>query len=188
MRIIPFLFIFCLLFGCGSGKQKEEPENVSKSGPVEIVIKYSQNFSISNYKGYKILNVQKNGSKQKYVLYKKCDQKPEINDSKAIFVQTPVTKAACLSSLYVGFLDRLNETEKIIAIDNIDYIKNKTINEKVVAGKVAQLAIVGKLNEEMTLAISPELVINYGSGNIQSDRNEKLYNAGIPIVYFLHHF
>ncbi|MDP2385626.1 MAG: ABC transporter substrate-binding protein [Bacteroidota bacterium] len=188
MRIIPFLFIFCLLFGCGPGKQKEESVNDTKSDPVETAINYSQNFSISNYNGYKILSVQKNGSKQKYVLYKKGTQKPEINDSRAIFVQTPVTKAACLSSLYVGFLDRLNETEKIIAIDNIDYIKNKTINEKVAAGKVAQLAIVGKMNEEMTLAIKPELVINYGSGNIQSDRNEKLYNAGIPIVYCFDHF
>lgn len=187
MRIIPFLLVLCIFFGCGSGKQKERT-NTPVADSSQTTIKYAQKFSITNYTGYKILTVKKGNSKQSYVLYKKGSVKPETKDSRAIFVQTPVAKTACLSSLYIGFLDRLNETEKIIAVDNIDYISNKSVVEKVSSGKITQLAIAGKLNEEMTMSVKPELVINYGSGNLQSDRNEKLYNAGIPIVFCLDHF
>jgi ABC-type Fe3+-hydroxamate transport system substrate-binding protein len=49
------------------------------------------------------------------------------------------------------------------------------------------LAIAGNINEELAIALHPDLIINYGSGTSQSDKNEKLANAGIPMVYCLDH-
>jgi iron complex transport system substrate-binding protein len=174
------------VFACGNKGEKQG--TTAPKIEKEIPLAYAKRFSILpitiGITDYKILTVLPlTGGKQSYVLYPKGSAKPAVTDPKAVFIATPVGTTACLSSLYVGYLDRLQLTDKIVAIDNADYISNPVITEKVKAGTVKELAKGNSLNEEMTIALHPELVISYGSVSSENEANKKVRNAAIPFVY-----
>lgn len=185
-----FIFLFaCLaIFVSCSDAGKIETELVTKSVSIDAPLNYAEGFRIKNFEGYKQIEVLNKGVLvNNYILYNEKLGKPQIKLAKAVYVKTPVKNVAAMSSLYVGFLERLNLTSSIKAVDNVDYISNKKVIDGVAAKTITQLAIAGNINEELTIALHPDLIINYGSGTSQSDKQEKLANAGIPIVYCLDH-
>jgi iron complex transport system substrate-binding protein len=183
-----FLFICLAIFiSCGDAS-KNETELVTKSVSEVTPLNYAEGFRIKNFDSYKQIEVLNKGVVvNTYILYNEKSSKPSISIKNAVYVKTPVKNVAAMSSLYVGFLERLNLTSSIKAVDNVDYISNQKIIDGVAAKTISQLAIAGNINEELTIALHPDLIINYGSGTSQSDKNEKLANAGIPMVYCLDH-
>jgi iron complex transport system substrate-binding protein len=186
MKAVRFFIAILLpvvLVSCGNEKQKQEAPTTARIEK-EISLKYATCFSIHDFGDYKILTVLPlKGSKQSYVLYPKEKNKPQVSDPKAVFIPVPVGNTACMSSLYVGYLDRLQLTDRVVAVDNGDYVSNKKVAEKIKAGTVKELAKAGGLNEEITIALHPDLVMTYGSGVSADEANKKVKDAGIPFVY-----
>lgn len=183
-----FLFVCLAIFiSCGdAAKKKDEAKNELVA--METSLAYAQGFKIKNFGTYKQIEILNKGVLvNKYILYNENATKPAIDSKIAQFVKTPVKNVAAMSSLYVGFLERLGLTSSIKAVDNIDYISNQKMIDGVAAKKISQLAITGNINEELAIALHPDLIINYGSGTSQSDKHKKLVNAGIPTVYCLDH-
>lgn len=183
-----FLFVCLAIFiSCGdAAKKKDEAKNELVA--IETSLAYAQGFKIKNFGTYKQIEILNKGVLvNKYILYNENEAKPAIDSKIAQFVKTPVKNVAAMSSLYVGFLERLGLTSSIKAVDNIDYISNQKMIDGVAAKTISQLAITGNINEELAIALHPDLIINYGSGTSQSDKHKKLVNAGIPTVYCLDH-
>jgi len=186
-NFLVFLAACILLVSCGEEKKNEKVFD-SEIDAVFIPQNYAEGFRVVDFFKYKQIDVYNKGLLvNTYVLYNEKAAKPDVSIKNAVYVKTPVKNVAAMSSLYVGFLERLNLTSSIKAVDNVDYISNKKVIDGVAAKTITQLAITGNINEELAIALHPDLIINYGSGTSQSDKQEKLANAGIPMVHCLDH-
>ena len=100
----------------------------------------------------------------------------------AQIIRTPINTAIVLTSIYVGFLDRLNLVDKIIAVDNSKYIYSAKARELIESGKITEVGDSYSLNVEKVFSLNPDLLFTYGNGNPYVDGNPKLIQNGIHIA------
>jgi iron complex transport system substrate-binding protein len=178
-----FYLLLTILCSCSTDSGKKLPETSAGE-------KRQQLFEIRDMNSYKLIYVfngkSANDTSYTYVLYHKGTKKPEVN-LKAQFIETPVEKAAVLSSLYIGCLEKLNLLEKVIAVDNKNYIRNAFIRARVESGEIKEIAKTETVDAEQVLALKPDLIIGYGMGNPETDLNQKVRSAGIPMAISLDH-
>jgi len=183
-KIVLLLSCFVFFSRCTTS----DKSTIDKVGEKHCKISYAEGFTINDKSTYKIIELlNKNKITSTYVLYNKNTEKPKLTIANCTYVKTPVKKAVVLSSLYVGFLDKLNLIGNIVAIDNVDYISTNKVIQGVQSNAIAQVAIAGKINEEITISLKPDLILTYGSGGMQNDKNNKLSTIGIPSLYCLDH-
>jgi iron complex transport system substrate-binding protein len=97
-------------------------------------------------------------------------------------VRTPVKSVISLSSVYLGFLDKLNLTDKIIAVDKYDYVNSVKINKLIEGHKIAEVGESFNLNVEKVFELNPDLILTYGKGNPMIDGNPKLIKNGLHVA------
>jgi iron complex transport system substrate-binding protein len=176
-------FIFILFFtACDSTIQKKNDFEAN-----EKKLSYAKCFKIFEFKDYKLIQIlnqqQLIGN---YILYK--DKQPKTALNNVTFIKTPLNKIAALSSIYIGFLNRLNQLDKIYAIDNADYVFNRIVNNNVKQSKIKEIALNGQLNQELAIQLKPDIVFTYFTPNDGVSNKTKLIQAGIPLVSLVDHF
>ncbi len=175
-KLFSFLFIIVVLCSCNEQKNTE-----LKIDNEQVKLKYATCFKIFKNENYKTLQLFFNGKVvSNYILY--SNQKPELKLNNAVFIKTPVKRVAALSSIYIGFINRINQLEKVVAVDNKNYIYNEAIREKVINKKINELALNGFINEEITLQTNPDVVFTYLTQNEITLNHKKLINANIQLV------
>ncbi len=180
-NIFFFVVIVFLCWACGQETTKQD-----KNTQNEKKLIYAKCFKIYDFENYQLIKIL--NQKQiigQYVLYKK--EKPELNIDNAVFIKIPITKIAALSSIYIGFLNQLNELKKINAIDNSNYIFNQYILEKVKQNNIKEIAINGQINDELTIHLKPDVVFTYFDQANGNSKNQKLTKAEIPVVSLIDH-
>jgi iron complex transport system substrate-binding protein len=171
--------IFLLLFfSCSEQKSKDK----FKLNPPQKNL-YASYFKIYKQENFSVLitylNVAKTDSAV-YVLYSK--EKPVL-DFSAHYIKTPVQKTACFSSVFVGFLNKLEVLQYIKAVDNLDFITNPMIQYFAAEGSVKQLSKSGQLNIEETIISGAEVIFTNPSGDAKRDFDKRLLDANIiPVV------
>jgi iron complex transport system substrate-binding protein len=175
-KLFSFLILIVMLCSCSEEKNAEQ-----KFDNEQVKLKYTTCFKIFKNKNYKTLQLISNGKVTNiYILY--SNQKPEVNLKNVVFIKTPVKRVAALSSIYIGFINRINQLEKVFSVDNKNYIYNETIRERVNNEKINELALNGIINEEITLQTNPDVVFTYLTQNEIALNHKKLINANIPLV------
>jgi iron complex transport system substrate-binding protein len=86
--------------------------------------------------------------------------------------------AVCLSSVYVGYLAALGLEDKIIGVDNLDYISNEEVRNN---PNMVEVGNLGQLNIEALLALNPKYVFA-DDFDVEEGLSQKLQNAGILLV------
>jgi iron complex transport system substrate-binding protein len=180
---IPFLSLL-LLVGCNTATEtKQKTETLT-----EVPLAFAKRFAVKKTSAYTVLELfgERNSSEvtASFVLYK--DQKPEYSKD-AYYIKTPVSRVACMSSIYTTMLAKLKCENSIIAIDNVDYYTNEYIQSKVREGMVAELSRGPNVEVEKTIALNPDLFLTFGMGNPKKDVDAKLVQANIPIAISLDH-
>ncbi len=182
-NIFFFVLIGLICFSCGQSIS-EKQITLNK----EIKLSYAKCFKIFECENYiHVIIINNKKTIANYILYK-SEQAPELKIKDAVFIKTPLSNCAALSSIYIGFLNRLNDLDKIIAIDNCDYIYNPIISEKVNQRKIKEIAINGQINEELTIQLKPEAVFTYFDTGNNDTKNNKLNQLKIPIISLIDHF
>ncbi|MGZ3863930.1 MAG: ABC transporter substrate-binding protein [Bacteroidia bacterium] len=181
------LCIVLVLSSCYGGKNKMGTFNFGS--PQKNL--YASYFRIYKDKDFSVLVTYLNAAgtdSAVYVLYKK--NKPEF-DFRAYYVKTPVQKVATFSSVFVGFISRLGIVEKIIAVDNLDFISNAMVQYLAAEGSIKELSKTGQLNMEQMLKSGAEILMTNPSGDPKKDFDKRLTDAGVtPVVcadYFENH-
>lgn len=180
--IIPFLFSF-LFVTCTpttENKQQKETTTIPLSYAKRFAIKKSNDFTILELLG----NKNNNDVTATFILYK--NEKPDYGKD-AYYIKTPVTRVACMSSIYTTMLAKLHCEQTIVAIDNVDYYTNTFIQNKVHENKITELSKGPKIDVEKTLALNPDLFLTFGMGNPKDDVDKKLVQTNIPIAISLDH-
>lgn len=180
-----------LLMACNENKQKEDVVAFSNGKLIaDTGIKYAKRFSIANTANSKVLFLYGKKDSQDttacFVLYK-GKEAPELNFKNTYVIKVPVNNIACMSSVYVAMLHKLQCKDKIIAIESADYYNDNFIVEQVAAGKIKELSKGPEINVEQTLLLKPGLLFTYGMGNPATDINEKIIKSKIPVAVSLDH-
>ncbi len=183
------LIFSVLLFSFSCSEQKKN-KNAFQLNPPEKNL-YASYFKIYKQDNFSVLvtylNIDKTDSAV-YVLYNK--EKPQL-DFPVHYVQTRTQKVACLSSVFIGFLDKLQVLNTVVAVDNGDFISNSFIQQQIEGEQVKQINKSGELNLEKTLMSEVHIIFTNPSGNSKKDFDKRLLDIGIiPVVcadYFENH-
>ncbi|MBC7694438.1 MAG: ABC transporter substrate-binding protein [Burkholderiales bacterium] len=180
-----FLFLALLvLFSCTHNPETKEHASNSTTVPLS----YAKRFAIKKYTDYTVLELlgNKNDSvvTASFVLYQ--NKKPAYN-SNTYYIKTPVSRVACMSSIYTTMLMELHCEQAIVAIDNVDYYTNPYIQQQVKENKVMELSKGPHIEIEKTIALKPDLFLTFGMGNPQTDIDQKLLQSSLPIAISIDH-
>lgn len=183
---IIFLILVPFLFSCKEeGKQQQVFSGQARKN------NYASYFKITAQSTYTLLTNYLDQQKKDsvvYVLYK--EKKPEIKED-VFFVKVPVMKVATLSASFVGLINRLDEVNKITAVDNCSFLFNPILNENFHSGRVLELAKNATLNIEMAVQSGVQVIFMNPGGDKRKDLDKRLLEAGvIPVLcgdYFEDH-
>ncbi len=182
MRNFFFILIVFALVACTNNINNQTEKEIS------VLLHHAKRFKIYKTQQATILKILGNKNDTTvtatFILYQ--NQKPAIATN-AYYIKTPVTKVASMSSIYTTMLEKLNVLQTIVAIDNVDYYNNKTIQKSVSENKIIELSKGPQLNVEQTLALNPDLILTFGMGNPKDDIDKKIINAKIPVAISLDH-
>ncbi|MFA3782891.1 ABC transporter substrate-binding protein [Melioribacteraceae bacterium 4301-Me] len=190
-KLICFLVI-TLLLSLNSCTAKKPNNNLSGSkinnstkAYSETKVIYSKNFSIEYTNDYKIINIFSADEKHKlifqYLLLPKDSPIPN-GYSQAMIVRIPINSIISLSSLYIGFLERLGLLDKLIAVDKFQYVSSPKVWSLIDSGKIYEVGESYNLNIEEIYKLKPGLILTYGNGNPFVDANPKLIEFGIKVA------
>ncbi len=191
---LKFLYkISCLLLSVGFLSCTQSISTTELNTPSEVkldtTIKYAKRFAVANGANFKELILfgkkDSHDTSSVFVLYQK--DKPHLSLKNAYYIQVPVKNIASLSSIYCAMLAELNLTDKISAIESVDYYNNQNIVEGVKSGRIKEIAKGPELNVEQTLMLHPDLILMFGMGDPRQDVNLKILNSNIPVAISLDH-
>ncbi len=181
-KLFSFLILIVVFCSCNEQKNTEQKKRDNE----QIKLKYATCFRIYKNLNYKTLQLISDGKVlTNYILY--SNQKPEVKLNNTIYIKTPVKKLAALSSIYIGFINRINQLDKVVAVDNRNYIYNEFIRKKISDKEINEIALNGIINEEITLQINPDVIFTYITQNDITLNHKKLINEKIPFVTLVDH-
>jgi iron complex transport system substrate-binding protein len=171
-----WIALFCLCACSEEKKSSLQPDQLKKNS-------YASYFKIYAGNGYSVLvnylNAEKTDS-MIYVVYKGSQPRLDIG---AHYVEAPVERAACLTSVFVGFVDKLNAIRYVKAVDNMDFVTSPSLQDLFAKGDVKQLSKSGTLNIEETVLSRVKVIFANPRGETNADRDSRLLDAQIvPVV------
>jgi iron complex transport system substrate-binding protein len=184
------LFLFANLLVFVSCSEKKEGQNITSSQKEDTAtfhpeIKYAKGFDIEYHLGYKVINVSdpwnKSSKKSRYVLFFHNSAKPTGFED-ALLIEIPVKNFVSLSSLYVGYSEKLKISDKLIGIADTKYINSPSVRSMISQGKIKEVGGNENVNIEKILELDPALIITYGSGDPIGNVHPKLREAGLKVA------
>ncbi len=194
-RFIITLCIVIILSSCGKKNResntKQNAVSVRSIYKDQLKIEYSKSFEIEYLDSSKVVRVFSPDEKRtliyQYLLLSKGVAQPEGYEDFQI-IHTPVNSVITLSTLYIGFLEKINSLDKIIAVDEFKYINSSTVWQKIKEGKISEVGPTTNVNIEKVLDLNPDLLFTYGNGNPKLDGHLKLMQTGIKVASSTSHF
>ena len=93
----------------------------------------------------------------------------------------PLSRVVALSSAQIGYMLRLGEQGRIIAVGDGKYIADSALYQNVTAGAVAQVGSGPTLSLEKLMELQPQLVMSFATGGGQDDY-ERIEALGLPLM------
>lgn len=175
--------IILVLFGCKNNK-KVASTNLEDSLNSPYKIAYAKGFTVAYFKGYKLVTIPQawQGSKEKftYALVEKGAKTPVLDDAVQI-IRVPIKSIVCMSTSHLPLLEYLGELDKLVGFPHTKYISSPAVSTRLAKGKIKELGTESGLNIEMLMALSPEVVMDFGYGN-EYDNYKSIQKVGIPVI------
>jgi iron complex transport system substrate-binding protein len=154
--------------------------------PTENSLEYAQNFEILEYPGYKLLTVKnlfRNSSRShRYALVPRDAPLPDQVPKDSLIIRTPVRRVVVMETVYIGYLDALDQLDSIVGAATVDYISEPSIQKRTRSGAIKAIQIGQSLNIESLMLLQPDLILTSISGDPSFDVPPKLIRSGLPIV------
>jgi iron complex transport system substrate-binding protein len=182
------LFIVLICFSqCSKKNSSVGSSGKAKTGKSiyseKMRIQYSKSFDIEYLDSAKVIRVFSPEKGKEKVVSQYLLLPPGVSVPKgyedSYVVRIPVKSVIALTSIYTGFLDKLGLTDKIIAVDNFQYVYSPKLRAMIDAKKVAEAGDAFNVNVEKIFSLKPDLVLTYGNGDVKADANNKLLENGI---------
>ncbi len=179
MNRFGILFIAFVLFG--SCKEANSPVT---DVPAHSLTKYARLFSIEDYKDFKLLHIHKGYPGSPSFTYVLSRSSANIPDSlkNLPFIQVPVKKWIVTSTTHLPPISMLHAENTLTAFPGTRDVSSPVFRKKIEENQIKEIGINGRLNTEEVLAMQPDLLMLFRSGN--DIQNDKLFQKnGIPVLY-----
>ena len=180
--------ILIALIGCNSTKEKIK--NKDQNSRIKLIneqvsVEYATAFDIEYGDGYKLVTLktpwQGSSSSLKYVLRHKENSLADSIKNLGKEIIIPIERLVCNSTSQIVFLEKLDLVDRLKGFPQTQYIYSPQIIEKVKSGSITDVGIEAKMNIEGILAIEPDVVMAFNTGNEDRQLN-KLEELGVPVV------
>lgn len=183
-----YFWMLCVLLFFGSCQTSLSEKIKIPQEVKDTSIRYAKRFAVCNTDSFKIIYLfasrNINDTTHRLVLSKFKADKTYLN---TIHIKVPCKRIASLSSIYSAMITQLNEADKIIAIESIDYYNNASIVSRHKAGLIEELQRNNDLNREKTIQLNPDAVFTFGMGNTLKEKQSVISNNNIPFIVCLDH-
>ncbi len=150
--------------------------------PSKIDIRHAKGFDVAyhgHYKVARVLNPWKDATETfTYVLTQKGTPRPDGYED-AQHIDVPIERYAALSTTYLPHLEAIGAEESLVGLTTASFVYADWILERIADGRTVETGADGGLNRETIVALRPDLVMTYGSGNPAGDAHPKLLEMGI---------
>jgi iron complex transport system substrate-binding protein len=148
-------------------------------------LRYAKNFEIADFHTHRIVTVL-NGSTDsslsyQYALVPRGVPAPELPEDIPI-IRTPVKRVVVLETVYIGFLDALNQLDTIIGASTTDYVINPTVRKHIEEGTIQKVQTGQAPNIERLLLLQPDLIFASAPSEPTLNIPAQLTRAGLPSV------
>ena len=153
----------------------------------ELPLRYAKNFKIVDLYTHRIATVIVDSTstteaiQHQYALVPKGKPTPPLPKDITV-IRTPVEDVAALETIYIGFLETLNQLDSIIGVATADYVVNSTIRKRIEEGTIQKIQAVRPFNPERLLILKPDLVFTSIPSEPTLNLQAKLARAGLPVV------
>lgn len=104
-----------------------------------------------------------------------------IDAGKVIYI--PIERMICMSTTHTAMLEALGATDLLAGVSGPGLLFDTLILEAVRRGSVRDVGYEGNLNNELIVALKPDLVMAYGVADPSSGQLGKLSSLGIKVIY-----
>jgi iron complex transport system substrate-binding protein len=188
---LQFFLIIIFFFGEGchySPEKSTKIHQINKSESAKkntkVTIKYAKNFKIQYFEKYKVLTVYRPQNNQRdstnYILISRGEKKPENIDNQQV-IETPIGDWIALSHTYIACAKLLQSNEQLIGVNEVDYLPDVELLDKIKNGRVKNVGGGGELNEELIISIKPQLIMTGGAGAFKM--YPAMQKSGIKVIY-----
>ncbi len=96
-------------------------------------------------------------------------------------LSAPLKSLVPMSTSFYGYLDLLGDLDKVVGIENRDFVYNQHLTDEIAAGKISELGQSGVISVERTIQLNPNAVIISGT-EVLGPNLQKIQQAGIPVI------
>lgn len=176
------LLIACLLLVFTACRRQQAPGAEASDG-TPVVLSQAKGFSIAHTADYTtvaVYNPWKRGEIYgKYYLVKN-DTIPVPADGQK--VRIPLQNLMVNSATHLGFLELLEELDKVTGVCNSQYIYNPAILQGVREGKIKDLGEAFNLDIENLLLLHPQAVMTTAY-NAEDENSRRMKQTGLVLLY-----
>jgi iron complex transport system substrate-binding protein len=181
MKVIYFITALTLILcSCRNGSENRGKQNVGLTpASSRLVIEEKDNY-------YRVVirdpwqNTR--GTELEYFLVPRGEANPGTLDESRV-IHVPVERIICMSTTYVAMLSALGASDLLAGVSGPNLLYDTLIREAVASGSVRDVGYEGNLNNELIVALKPDLVMAYGVADPSSGQLGKLSSLGIRVIY-----
>jgi iron complex transport system substrate-binding protein len=181
--------LFLYLIGCqatddNSAYNRQEDDTAHPSDPSwakKLEIRYARGFDISYFEDYKLLQLFQGSDTTLYLLLPQTASRPDIYPEAQV-IRTPISELVALSTTHIALADFVNADSIIIGLDNPAYVYNPRVRKRVDQGEITTVGEGGSLNQEMVIALQPDLLMVSGMPGTDLQKYQSIIQSGIPVL------
>ncbi|WP_232793629.1 ABC transporter substrate-binding protein [Siphonobacter sp. SORGH_AS_0500] len=188
-------FGLLISLGCMAGfTQCSTTSSVSEQGdisvkqdyfPEKVKLSHARGFRIQYRPNYKVVDIlspfEKSTDTARYILLQRGTPRPKGYADRQI-IEIPLRTMVGMSSLHIGLLSFLSAEDVLIGLGDLKYVSSPKVIERINEKKITQVGKDQTLNEEVLVALKPDLVMTVGQPNARMDRYQTLNAAGVPVL------
>jgi iron complex transport system substrate-binding protein len=186
---IAVFLLFGLLAACSTSSSLYEKGDTHYAGrdlfPEKVKLAHAKGFTIAYHDHFKVVKImspfEKSTDTLTYILVQRGTPRP-IGYKDSQVIEIPVRSMVAMSSLHIGLVGFLGCEDILTGMGNLKYVSSPKVLDRIKSGKISEVGKDQGLNEEVLIAMHPDLIMATGSPVSKVSRYESLHQAGIPVM------
>lgn len=177
-------FISTILSGCGTTGEQElpaAPATATSGWSAQAEPRFARGFDISYTDDYKVLHLFQEQDTTRYLLLPRGAARPEAYPQAQV-IRIPISKLVALSTTHVALADFVRADSILTGLDNTRYVYDPEVRERIASGEIAEVGEGGSLNQEMVIALQPDLLMVSGMPGTDLQKYQAIISSGIPVL------
>ncbi|MGF1490473.1 MAG: ABC transporter substrate-binding protein [Prochloraceae cyanobacterium] len=153
--------------------------------PEKVKLNYAKGFTVEYRKNYKIVTVKnpwRNADRSFQYILVKCGTPIPKGYDKSQTVYVPVTTMVAMSTTYLPYLPKLDLVDNLVGVSSFKNVNTPEVKKKITEGNLKQLGSSSEINIEQIIELNPDLIMTFGTGNLELDRHSQLLEAGLFVA------